>query len=183
MMARRRAIGNQAGGDAAGRMCYYVADVIINLTKGCCSLRRSLSVVALAAAMLVGVLAIPAAAHQTLAVGPNGEYLISFGFVTEPIYTNERNGLDIIVRRADDRSPVSHLEGTMLATIISPDGTASRDLPLRAVWGEEGRYTADIVLTEPGVYHLRLRGFIFDVEFDVTFHTHEVSELAELMFP
>src|SRR5690606_24214376 len=94
------------------------------------------------------------------------------------IYTNERNGLDIIVRRAEDRSPVSHLEGTMMAEIFSPDGSVSRVLPLRAVFGQEGRYTADIVLTEPGVYTVRLWGYILDVEFDELFHTHEVSDIA-----
>lgn len=146
-------------------------------------MRRSLAVVVLLTVALTVVLVGPAAAHETKTVGPNGEYSISFGFVTEPIYTNERNGLDIIVRRSDDRSPVSHLEGTVMAEIYSPDGTVSRQLPLRAVWGEEGRYTADIVLTEPGVYTLRLWGYIFDLEFEQTFSTHEVSEFDELLFP
>ncbi len=100
--------------------------------KGCRCLRRSLALIVLFAA-LVGVFTLPAAAHETKAVGPNGEYLISFGFINEPIYTQERNGLDIIVRHAEDRSPISHLEGTMIATIISPDGTVSRELPLRGV--------------------------------------------------
>lgn len=145
-------------------------------------MHRLLAVVVSVAALFLAFAA-PAAAHQTMPVGPNGEYLISFGFFNEPIYTHERNGLDIIVRRADDRSPVSHLEDTMTATIISPDGAESRDLRLRAVWDQEGRYTADIVLTEPGVYRLRLQGFIFDLEFDVTFATHEVHPFDELMFP
>lgn len=145
-------------------------------------MRRSLALIVLFAAFF-GVFALPAAAHETKAVGPNGEYLISFGFINEPIYTQERNGLDIIVRRAEDRSPISHLEGTMIATIISPDGTVSRELPLRAVWGAEGRYTADVVLTEPGFYQVRLRGYIFDLEFDTTFTSHEVSAFEELLFP
>lgn len=133
--------------------------------------------------VLVAVSALPTMAHSTKAVGQDGEYLISFGFVVEPIYTHERNGLDIIIRRADDGSPVSHLEQTIVAEIVSPDGAARRQLPLRAVWGQEGRYTADVMLTEPGVYQVRLRGFIFDVQFDETFDTHEVSPLADLMFP
>lgn len=144
---------------------------------------RRLSLAALVLALAAAALAAPAAAHQTKIVGPAGEYTISFGFVTEPIYTNERNGLDIIVRRAEDRSPVSHLEGTMMAEIFSPDGSVSRVLPLRAVFGQEGRYTADIVLTEPGVYTVRLWGYILDVEFDELFHTHEVSDIAALAFP
>lgn len=144
---------------------------------------RSLVIATLVVAALVAVLSGPTVAHETKAVGDEGEFLISFGFVVEPIYTNERNGLDIIIRRADDRSPVSHLEQTIVAEIISPDGTSRRQLPLRAVWGEEGRYTADVVLTEPGFYQVRLRGFIFDVELDETFTTHEVSLFEVLMFP
>lgn len=146
-------------------------------------MRRSLGVAALLAVAVAAWLAAPVAAHETKTVGPAGEYRISFGFVTEPIYTNERNGLDIIVRRAEDGSPVSHLEGTLMAEISSPDGAVRRRLPLRAVWGQEGRYTADIVLTQPGVYAVRLWGYIFDVEVDAVFHTHEVSDFAELRFP
>ena len=146
-------------------------------------MRRPLAIIALVAVACAGVLAVPAAVHETKAVGADGQYLISFGFVNEPIYTNERNGLDIIVRRADDRQPVSHLEQTIIAEIISPDGAVRRQLPLRAVWGQEGRYTADVVLTEEGIYTVRLHGYIYDVEFDETFASHEVSALADLIFP
>jgi len=137
-----------------------------------------------AVVLMLGLLVGGAAeAHQTHAVGPEGEYLVIFGFEKEPIYTEERNGLDLIVRRAADREPVAFLEETLFVEIVSPDGQVRRQLPVRARHGQPGYYTADIVLTQPGVYTVRVWGFIYDVQFDVEFQTHEVAPLAELRFP
>ena len=135
---------------------------------------------ALFVALLAGI-ALPVSAHQTKEVG--GEYLVSVGFLREPIYTGERDGLDLIVRRAADREPVEHLEGTIFAEIIAPDGVTRREMPVRAQHGQPGRYTADILLTVPGHYKLRIWGFIHDVEFDEVFELHEVLDIATLRFP
>lgn len=146
-------------------------------------MRRSFFVTVIALALLAAAVAPSAMAHETKAVGSEGQFLISFGFSREPIYTNDLNGLDIIVRRAADRELVAHLEHSMLAEIIAPDGVTRRQLSLRGVWGEPGVYTADVVLTRPGIYQVRLWGFIDDVEFDETFHSHEVTLLDEVKFP
>lgn len=133
----------------------------------------------------IGLLAVApgALAHETKMVGPEDEYAISFGFRSEPIYTDTLNGLEIIIRRTSDDERIGFLEQSMLAEIIAPDGVTKRQLTLRGVWGEPGVYTADVVVTEPGFYQVRIWGFINDVEFDETFTTHEVTTLDAIKFP
>lgn len=124
-----------------------------------------------------------AAAHQTKTVGPEGEqYRVIVGMVKEPAFTEERNGLDLIIRTADDEA-VEGLEGSLNAEITSPDGSVTHTFTLRAQYGKPGYYTDDIVLTQPGEYTLRIWGFIGNVEFDEVFHTHEVREMSSLRFP
>lgn len=135
---------------------------------------------ALLVAFVAGT-AMPVLAHQTKEVG--GEFLVSVGLQREPIYTDERNGLDLIIRRAADREPVEHLESTLFAEIIAPDGVTKRELSIRAQHGQPGRYTADVLLTVPGFYKLRIWGYIHHVEFDETFDLHEVFALETLRFP
>src|SRR5690606_30935796 len=65
----------------------------------------------------------------------------------------------------------------------APDGQARRELPIRARHGQPGSYTADILLSQPGVYTLRIWGYIFDVAFEEEFQTHEVTPLAEVRLP
>ncbi len=119
-------------------------------------------------------------AHDRKQVGP---FWVIVGFRVEPPYTDVLNGLDLIVRRVSDNSPVEGLEKTLNAELISPDGTSRRRLQLRPRHGEPGRYTDDFVLTRPGVYRIRIWGAIGDVQFDETFHSHEVKPLATVRFP
>lgn len=126
-----------------------------------------------------------ALAHETKIVGPeDGErYRVIVGLVREPVFTGERNGLDLIIRRDDTEEPVEGLAQSLNAEFIAPDGTTTRTLTVRAQWGRPGYYTDDILLTQPGVYQIRIWGFIGDVEFDEVFETHEVRELSTLNFP
>lgn len=145
---------------------------------------RRLSVVTMLVLVLLMFGAAPSAlAHETRAIGAEEDFYVIFGFMREPIYTDHLNGLEVIVQRADDREPVAHLEQSMRAEIIAPDGVTRRQLTLRGVWGEPGVYTADVVLSEPGVYQVRLWGFVNDVQFDETFDTHQVTALEDVKFP
>lgn len=120
-----------------------------------------------------------AAAHETRVVGP---YRISVGMRVEPPYTDERNGLDLIVRRTSDNSPVEGLERSLQLELTAPDGQR-RQYSLRPKHGEPGRYVTDWVLTQPGVYRIRVFGHVGSQAVDETFESHEVRPLAELRFP
>lgn len=123
-------------------------------------------------------------AHKTQTVGEGeNEVKVIVGFVKEPPFTEERTGLDLIIRRAGDDSPVENLQDSLIAELVAPDGRASRLLTLRPQYGKPGYYTDDFVLTEPGVYTIRISGFIGGTAVDLTFESHEVKPLAELRFP
>jgi hypothetical protein len=134
-----------------------------------------------AAAVTLAVMLSPASAHETKVVG--GKYRVIVGMVREPAFTNERNGLDLIIRRAEDNAPVENMERSVSAVLISPDGRTARPLKIRPQFGRPGYYTDDFILTRPGVYRLRVFGMIGDVTFDETYQTHEVRALEELRFP
>lgn len=123
----------------------------------------------------------PAWAHQTKVVG--NKFSLIVGFVREPVFTSERNGLDLIVRRSDNQAPVENLARSVSAIVVSPDGRTARPLKLRPQFGRPGYYTDDVILTQPGVYRIRIFGVIEDVTFDETFESHEVRRLEELRFP
>ncbi|MBB6096858.1 hypothetical protein HNR42_000270 [Deinobacterium chartae] len=120
-------------------------------------------------------------AHQTQTVA-GGQYRIVFGLLSEPAFTDQRNGLDLIVQTGQGQ-PVANLEKSLKVTLISPDGRASRDMTLRAQYNKPGAYTDDIVLTVPGEYTVRVSGFIGDQQINTEFKTHEVKALNTLFFP
>ena len=121
------------------------------------------------------------APHQTKVVG--GKYKVIVGFVKEPPFTSERNGLDLIVRRSDGKTPVENLEHSLFAVLMAPDSGPARPLKLRPQHGQPGYYADDFMLTRPGVYQIRVFGVIEDVRFDEMFESHTVKPIDELRFP
>ncbi len=141
-------------------------------------LNRTLSALFLTA-LLFGF----AFAHETQTVGEGEEAAnVIVGMVREPAFTDERNGLDLIIRDANDE-PIENLENSLEAEITAPSGGEPRVLELRAQYGQPGYYTDDFVLSEPGVYTIRIGGFIGEREIDLTFESHEVGALDDLRFP
>lgn len=131
---------------------------------------------------VMALAAIGVSAHETRIIGEE-EYLVIVGLVVEPPYTDERNGLDLIIRTADDGEPVTHLEETLFAEIVAPDGESTRELPVRAVYGKPGYYTADVILTQPGQYQFRIWGYVRSVKFNELFDTSDVAEISGIRFP
>ena len=135
--------------------------------------------------LTAGLLALPlsfAHDHQMVGEGEN-QYELTIGYVHEPTYTDQLNGLDLAVHTMDE-TPVENLETSLSAAIIAPDGKARRELPLRAVYNEPGAYTSDFILSEPGAYTFEITGFIGETEVDLTLpYDHEVEAAADLMFP
>ncbi len=141
-----------------------------------------------------------ASAHETREV--EGEFEFVVGFMNEPAYVNEMNGIDLRISHlnghednhddeGDDHGhnggePVLNAHETLDATIIFGDQTM--DVELRPVWGEDGAYTADILPTRTGTYSFRFHGEIDGVEVDETFQGgpdtfSEVESTNDLAFP
>lgn len=120
--------------------------------------------------------------HHTVGQGDQ-QYEIVLGYVNEPPYTEQLNGVDLRVYDAA-KKPVENLEASLTAAIVAPDGETRRELPLRAVFGEPGAYTSDFILSEAGAYTFEIKGFIGELEVDLTApYDHEVEPAAELRFP
>lgn len=131
------------------------------------------------ALIALGLLAQSALAHETKTVGL---YKVIVGSRVEPAVTMTLNGLDLIIRTANDQ-PVPDLEKSVQAEITAPDGKAKKTLTLRAQYGKPGSYTDDYVFSVPGAYTIRVFGYIGDTPVNETFKTHDVLDIGTLMFP
>jgi hypothetical protein len=145
---------------------------------------RRLIAVSVAAILLLG-LAATASAHEHREVG---DYEFTVGFNVEPALINEPNALslDVQLGHGDDGTPVEGLQETLEAEVIF--GGETKDLELRARFGQPGAYTADIIPTQEGAYSFRIFGTIEGTEIDETFTGgpdtfSEVASTESIAFP
>lgn len=156
--------------------------------------------------LMVLVLIGTALAHEHREVGP---YEFTVGWANEPALVNQPNGLDLRVARVADEGeaaeeeeehtegagaedahegaqPVEGLETSLQAEIIYGDQTMP--LELRAVFGQPGAYTADVIPTVPGSYIFRVFGEVEGTQVDEQFNSadgefSDVEPLDALQFP
>jgi hypothetical protein len=133
--------------------------------------------------VLALALARKAHAHGHIEVG---DYELTIGFRSEPALQGEPNGLDLFVAVHETGEPVTGLEDSLQAEIIF--GSAAKTLDLRPQFGEEGAYTADLLLTEAGDYAWRIFGDIQGTPVDVSMTSgpdtfSPVESKAAISFP
>lgn len=139
----------------------------------------------LVAVALLTVLAIPrpALAHEQREVGP---YTFTVGFMNEPVYEGEQNGIWLKIADTVSGAPVEDLASMLSAEVIK--GAKQRTLALEPSFGEKGVYTAMFYPTEAGDYTFRFTGVIAGTSIAETFTSspagfHPVGSVAELQFP
>jgi hypothetical protein len=115
------------------------------------------------AAIILAAFASTALAHGRTEVG---NYELVIGFHNEPAYQGEPNGLDLFVTNLETGESVNGLEETLRAEIIY--GASTRELEVRAQFGQDGAYTADVLPTEAGDYTWHIFGDIEGTPVDVT---------------
>ncbi|WP_245575165.1 hypothetical protein [Meiothermus rufus] len=71
------------------------------------------------ALLVVLLLSTSALAHERVEVGP---FVFAVGQVNEPSMAGEINGLDLIIRRKADNSPVVGVEKNLTVEVIGPSG-------------------------------------------------------------
>ncbi|CAA9548247.1 MAG: hypothetical protein AVDCRST_MAG49-1543 [uncultured Thermomicrobiales bacterium] len=146
----------------------------------------------LAVLLLAAVAPRGAGAHEVRQVG---DYEFVVGFLDEPAFAGELNGLDLRVTLkpgaatpgaatpdaspaadggdtpaaaiAPEGTPVEGLDETLQAEVIYLDQTMA--LPLRARYGEPGAYASEFFPTTPGDYSFRVFGTVEGVQVDETF--------------
>ena len=152
--------------------------------------RRILAATAAAtlAALLVPLLASPAAAHEEKAVG---KYHFVVGFGDEPAYAGEKNSVQLILADATDK-PVTDLGNTLKVEVTT--GTAQ---PLQLAmepffevgeFGTPGDYRAFFIPTAPGSYSFHFTGTIKGQQVDQTFKSgpqsfSDIEDPAQVQYP
>lgn len=140
-------------------------------------------VVVLAAALAILALPGSAAAHEHREVG---NYVFVVGFMNEPAFEGELNGIWVSVTRKDTEQPVEGLAETLKAQVIH--GASEREMALEPAFGEPGVYTSVFYPTADGDYTFRFFGTIEGNQVDESFTSspdgfNSVSTPAEFQFP
>lgn len=142
---------------------------------------------ALAVAVSAAVLAAPALAHERRMVGP---YQFVVGWLNEPALQGQPNGAS--VRVTDPRvSPAKAMEGldkSISIEVRSGGLTSVFSGTVRAVFGQPGLYSLDLIPTAGGAYTFRIKGKIESLEFDEKFESgpgrfNDVEAAATLQYP
>lgn len=141
---------------------------------------RSRSIIVVIVAAIYALSASIAFAHESRRVG---EYELLAGWMQEPAYEGLKNGVDFRVTRADEHShddghghghgdaaaAIEGLEDTVEVEVTHEPSGTSKVFALRGLWGQPGRYTADVIPTRPGAYEFRFFGRIEGMEIDEAF--------------
>src|SRR5919201_6460366 len=85
-----------------------------------------------------------ALAHERRTIA-NGKYDVVVGWDVEPAYVGQKNAAGIRISQAGTNPavPVQGAEKTLKVQIRQ--GAATKEFPLRAVFGQQGYYVADIL--------------------------------------
>jgi hypothetical protein len=139
--------------------------------------------------LLSGSLLLPgiAFAHEHREVG---NYVFVVGFLNEPAFEGEQNGVSVTITKKDSGEPVAGLAETLKAEVVM--GAEQREMALHQAWGdtwgEKGHYTANFYPTAAGDYTFRFFGEIEGTPVDEKFTSSpdtfgSVEAPAEFQFP
>lgn len=135
--------------------------------------------------LILGLFAAPTGSAHAVYPTDDGNFNIVVGYQGEPVYTYQATGLDLIIRDNATGGGVPDVHTTLNATLVSPSGQ-ELTYPLEPQHGETSRYefSEGFVLTEPGLYKLRLSGTINGTQVDGDYAMkHATKPRTEIMFP
>lgn len=148
-------------------------------------------------AIAFALLSVTASAHERREVA-DGQFQFVVGFLNEPAYSGEMNGLDLRIARLDpiatpiaagEDAPTTQIEGadtTLQAEVFFED--QSMPLVISASYGEPGAYESVFFPTKPGDYSFHIFGTVDGVAIDETFTSGPdtfgpMEDPAPLQFP
>jgi hypothetical protein len=150
-------------------------------------MRRVLSVIAAVAVAVasLGIFASPAAAHERRTVGP---YTFVVGWLTEPSYVDQLNGLDLTVTETAGAKPVEGLEKTLKAEAITGGGASKQSLTVATRFGMPGKYQGQLLPTRTGDYTFHIFGTVGTTNVDEKFESGPnrfggIEDIVALQFP
>ena len=125
-----------------------------------------------------------AGAHERRTVA--GDYTFVVGFLQEPAFEGETNGIDLRVTRGGSEEPVEGLERTLKAEVVV--GSNTLPMELRPRFRQPGAYNAEFVPTRAGSYTFRFQGEVEGRSVSEAFESgpgrfNDVQAVAPLQFP
>ncbi len=145
-----------------------------------------------AAVLMLGLLAlaaalapVPTSAHERRVVA--GKYALVAGFLEEPAYVEEANGVSLAVTNIQSNNrPVEGVEKTLKVEVTTAG--QSKVFDLRTVFSREGAYQAQFIPTKEGAYSFRFFGTIEGTEINEKFESgpgrfDEVISKGPAQFP
>jgi len=147
--------------------------------------KRTATVAAVLAVLLVPLLVAPALAHEEHKVA---NYNVEVGFGTEPAYAGVTNSAQLII--TNNGKPVTNAKGLKVA--VSTGDAEAKQFPLEPFWsddfGQPGDYRAFFIPTAPGAYTFRVTGTLGGKKVDQSYTSgkdgfDEVTDPAEVQYP
>ena len=125
----------------------------------------------------------PVFAHERRQVAGNYDFVV--GFVNEPAFSSQMNGVDLQVTSGGQ--PVEGLETTMKVIVRYGDETAGLDIPFKAKYRNLGAYAAYFRPAKPGKYTFEITGtlngrYVREV-FESGEKFHDVEDSAAISWP
>ena len=118
---------------------------------------------AASALLLIALFILPTSvfAHERRTIG-NGKYDVVVGWDVEPAYEGLKNAASIRISEAGSNPAVPVVGAEKTLKVQIRQGATTREFPLRAVFGQQGYYVADILPTRAGDYQWTFVGSIGD---------------------
>jgi hypothetical protein len=112
------------------------------------------------------------------------------GWMIEPVFEGQQNGVDFRVTETSSGNPVEGLAQSIKVEVSYLPTGVSGVFPLRALFGQPGRYTADLLVTASGEYSFRFFGVIAGMEVNEIFNSagtgggfNDVQPSSDIQFP
>lgn len=134
----------------------------------------------------VWFVAVNAEAHEKRLVA--GKYEFVVGFLEEPAFSGQLNGIDLRVSRHEKQEAMEGLEKTLYAEISRPEEPQTLRIPLRSRYGKPGQYGGYFVPELPGTYIFRIFGEIKGLTIEERFVSGpgrfgDVEDTGKIKFP
>jgi hypothetical protein len=139
--------------------------------------------------LLIAAFSVPtsAFAHERRTIA-QGKYDVVVGWDVEPAFQGLKNAASIRISQAGSNPalPIQGAEKTLKVQIRQ--GASTKEFPLRAVFGQQGYYVADIVPTREGDYQWTFVGSINEDQVNDKFDSADgkfngVESIAALQYP
>ncbi len=148
-------------------------------------IRKLWPVLAIIAATLLTTTAVSAHDRRDVA-----KYQFVVGFIAEPAFEGQKNGVDLRVTNTETNKPLEGIENTLQVEITHMTSGTSKVFKIRPLFRDPGHYTTDLLLTAPGYYRFRFFGTLEGMQVSETFASrsggggfNDVESSSNIQFP